>query len=621
MENLLPSKCCVCDRTIGTSNPSTLQSCSCLTVICQLCAKTQFANRKGTFRSYFECPTCRHHVDANSGIIRNISTAIKYESALVDRACKFAGQTLIRGSIPNKIGKYLQIGRKYRHEGYSRFLTDLENIKDECILRLRVARMEFLREGHVQDPSFGHYKEDMQLEEEDTLPLGPLFYISFSRNILLEKALQGDEPDLSCIICRERVSCGQSTILSCECAISLCKSCAVISLAQNPATYKKWFVGESSKSMAYEQGLYCPSCRANSKFSMTKYEFAEDREKFLLGCSSTFLSQHVRRRLLLTQDAKKADLVDACSVYFAKDCTPPRYTLLPGDLSVDQLKLELARLEEYRKLGKRSPNDDLPLGPLAYLHVFNSPFAEIILEHIPADEDDLFDENAIQEMMANFQLGIPPPISHLQEGLRRRQQVEARKELNIFHDLFRKESTPCPVPNCTYNPYSQRDLEIHSKKFHVGVPSALSQLAAAQPTESVVPRKTEQNKAESNRRRSSIFDNYQIPSLDSQEILCNNESIAECERRTKTVRFADNVVRKGKATIDASGHDQATPYVPSSEIMPTSKLTTRFIVEQMRHGNFDAISTFFPDHPVITHLINENERSIAAKPSQVYSLA
>lgn len=92
----LPEQCCICSIPISPENPAIIQICSCLLALCRGCAKFQFVDRKGTFRSYIECFACKARTDAATGIISNIPEAIKYENALVQRVFQFCGVTIPR---------------------------------------------------------------------------------------------------------------------------------------------------------------------------------------------------------------------------------------------------------------------------------------------------------------------------------------------------------------------------------------------------------------------------------------------------------------------------------------------------------------------------------------------
>jgi hypothetical protein len=54
----------------------------------------------------------------------------------------------------------------------------------------------------------------------------------------------------SCTICYNAIAPFMSVLLYCECAISICKDCAVRQLAAQPKTY--------------HEGLQCPCCRISS---------------------------------------------------------------------------------------------------------------------------------------------------------------------------------------------------------------------------------------------------------------------------------------------------------------------------------------------------------------------
>jgi hypothetical protein len=198
-KNISPN-CLVCDTPIVRN--SVLFHCECLVVYCQTCATLQVAAQRDTYNRGLQCPYCRQPSDN----IRSISICKSVESGLVERAFQ----------------RY-RIRTSRNDDGICKALTQC--INDNCrgtitleeirqadarneippAFRLELARLECLREQQEGKPAAsrrgnrGQATSAVAATTTDAgnsggsagsgLPLGPLKHLTFTRNVVLEHAL------------------------------------------------------------------------------------------------------------------------------------------------------------------------------------------------------------------------------------------------------------------------------------------------------------------------------------------------------------------------------------------------------------------------------------------------
>jgi hypothetical protein len=174
----IPPCCLVCDTAIYRN--SVLFHCECLVVYCQSCATLQVAAQRDTYTRGLQCPYCRQPSDN----IRSIAICKSVESGLIERAFQHYKIRTSRNDDGVCKALYQFMNDDYRGTISPEEVHQADNRSEiSPALRLELARLECLRESEgSQPPLRGH--------QANTLPLGPLKHLTFTRNIVLEHALE-----------------------------------------------------------------------------------------------------------------------------------------------------------------------------------------------------------------------------------------------------------------------------------------------------------------------------------------------------------------------------------------------------------------------------------------------
>jgi hypothetical protein len=168
--------CVICYSDIEKN--SVLFACDCIVVYCQSCAPYQVASQAETYNSGLICPYCRKKSDT----IRNVDQCRTAELELIESAINHYKLRTSRND--NGIKKTVLL---MYAEGYvgTMSIKDVESIDNESNasppVRLELARLETLRRMKLNgDVTYG----------TNSLPLGPLSKLSFTRNMVLERGLE-----------------------------------------------------------------------------------------------------------------------------------------------------------------------------------------------------------------------------------------------------------------------------------------------------------------------------------------------------------------------------------------------------------------------------------------------
>lgn len=175
----IPYECLVCQTDI--TNNSVLFHCDCIVVICQECAILQVAAQRSTYLDGLLCPYCRRP----SYNIQNIEKAKTEENALIEDAFNHLKLRPSRSNeaIKRAINAMIALGFKSSltaEELNSEVINSPEYLPT---IKLELARLQLERNSRVSNSSKSHSNDLMPL------PLGPLKYLTFTRNHILERAL------------------------------------------------------------------------------------------------------------------------------------------------------------------------------------------------------------------------------------------------------------------------------------------------------------------------------------------------------------------------------------------------------------------------------------------------
>lgn len=174
----ISEKCLVCDNDINRN--SVLFHCECIVVFCQQCALYQIAAQRDTYQSGILCPYCRQP----SSNIRGIDKCKEAENKLINNAIFHYKLRVSRND--DGIRKALNC---LSMDGFVGSISK-DEVQTESDLslnpsvRLELARLEYLREARAaiidvkDDPEYG------------ILPLGPIKHLTFTRNTILEHAIE-----------------------------------------------------------------------------------------------------------------------------------------------------------------------------------------------------------------------------------------------------------------------------------------------------------------------------------------------------------------------------------------------------------------------------------------------
>jgi len=442
----LPIQCYYCSQKISEEVQSVLLTCSCLATMCQECAKYQLIinlnNQDLDSFSILQCQICGLNTPINAGFVHNIEKVKKAEEGLLKRAFASFSITIPRRSA-DKIDKYIPLIKKFSEISLTRSANELLDCKNIDVMKLTLARIEYLRNGPLDEEIFFDWPYEQI--ESDCLPLGPLNFIKFTRNNVLEKLLtEPYEIDMSCFCCGELITIGNTVLFSCECLQNICKECAIITMLNNKRTY--------------HDGLLCSFCKRFSTVSFGNVKEVHKEEVTVL--------KKVIERLNVTTGKKygtsKNKLREIIQEhYFLRSLTPKGF-VLEENCTLEQLKLQLVRLEAFR-LSKEtntitSTLDGLPLGPLRLLNVKNNAFLELFMKYTEhKQEEDLVNFDVYKFSFDAIKLrSIQPskiPVLH--------EEAESSRR---FDRLKAITSTECPI--CSINPFNSHYLKFHLYKIH-----------------------------------------------------------------------------------------------------------------------------------------------------------
>jgi len=482
--DFLPTKCYLCQLSLGSENHPVMQTCACLAAKCKSCATLQLANCFPTYDN-IGCNICGQITKSGDNtVIQDIDKVKKVEEELLKRAFSFFGLDLPRRCSDQL--RYKSLLDRFR--GLECYATLIEDYWDQMVekdigsIRLFLARLETLRGGTLES----HYELVNYLDPEELppvtlgapptdLPLGPLYYVNLSRNIILEKLLKKEFIDPSCIVCSEVVNVGRSVLFPCPCGVVMCHNCMLTHVSNNPNTY--------------QDGVKCPLCRKYSKISYENIKIVDKEEKTLLTSAKNFLKKNSFTQDKMTE--KNTRLMIA--MYVSLGHAPKNFTYDENDRNNTnhRARLVLARLEHYRKSEKIA--DELPFGPLNLLVVKSNPFLDFYLKHSKLNfkEDEIYDN-------FDWKLFVPTLAKTAEEFLRRdaaiNQQtsrstaivdvMEGDEEGNntnlVDIEAFKPLETLEKCPFCPVNPQNTFYLKLHIEKMHNSEPDYEQELTKLQ---------------------------------------------------------------------------------------------------------------------------------------------
>lgn len=335
-DQILPTQCYICESKFGGDCHSVLQLCDCRVAPCQQCAVNRMVLNEGL---HLDCLICGSKVESGSnvGVIKNVTKVKDQEERLLERGFRFFKlpvPTNIQGTTAS-VSQYYPLLARYgriselathlseflRSSFSSSVSMDDEDAPDAIeaaqkerrklnvhYLKLQLSRVEYLRAGPLSDVSspshpplsspsggirrlrststdLGDVETPGNLTfpiEETALPLGPLSYLSLTRNVFLERLLSSPsssggsggggkdcrEINANCYSCQFPVAPGESIVFTCNCEMVSCRNCALRSFSLNKNTYRK--------------GIACPCCHKNSLVSFANLEKAKEEEGSLI---------------------------------------------------------------------------------------------------------------------------------------------------------------------------------------------------------------------------------------------------------------------------------------------------------------------------------------------------
>ena len=203
-------------------------------------------------------------------LIPSIYYVLKSENSYLTKAFEFfnLGPYSMRRN-KDSVATYKSVHDKFKELGLLKDL-DLDNryISVDYV-RLCLARAEQYREEHNLWNDGSHKKKFIMIDE---LPLGPLSHIKYMRNFALERFISVKERNIpQCMICLLEITRGETTMLTCACRASICRSCAQQSIGGQPGTFHD-----------VPPGLTCPFCRMVSYCTVQDVTVAAEREASLI---------------------------------------------------------------------------------------------------------------------------------------------------------------------------------------------------------------------------------------------------------------------------------------------------------------------------------------------------
>jgi hypothetical protein len=353
-EEILPIQCYICETKISEKCRSVLQLWSCSVVACQSCAINRMAWNE---EFALDCLICGSKVDTSTGIIRNLEKVKEAEEKYLERAFKY-----YKLPVPSKnsraMTKFQALKLKFADSGFKKYTNELHlsssssskgntyrQKQDLSYIRLQLSRIEHIRGGSLADME-GIENNDLTIDEEKNLPLGPLLYLQLSRNIFLERlitasslnenndstaAIAEEEEiiDTTCVICQDRIKAGNTVLFSCDCLMLICYKCAINDLINSTTTYRR--------------GVKCPCCRQYSLISFANIDECkneEDRLLKLLIANHSDKDNHYSFRSV-------TDLKRLLEFLWSNGFLPSNWCCDIHSLSIHQVRLELSRLYIY----------------------------------------------------------------------------------------------------------------------------------------------------------------------------------------------------------------------------------------------------------------------------------
>jgi hypothetical protein len=380
-------KCAVCSTDLRVQE-SVLLPCSCFVCLCQYCARQQLRDGSLTYNSPVKCPSCEISVTSDSGIIEGVDDALKAEDKLVRRAL---ARTKMEHSSAGVITNFVKLRTCY-NKLLEEDNSDAELDNGEEPLGARKG------ENHARDVAVARYRMLISHIMLRHIPqsVDPITLVTFTNNPFIELHLerggaQESSADRSavadgseCVICRNEVKPGCSVLRMCSCKNVLCKNCAIQTLCLRQAE-------------TFHAGLKCPTCRKCSPNVVKNVPFLSECEDALVRSAEKYLAWLVYMRSKAkaeTDEAftlrSKAFYRDAVRLYWVLGFRSENKDEDHLErLTLNQLRFEVARLEEYRLntcdialtydiLGEpaRTESGSIPLGFLSAAELQPSVFFE-----------------------------------------------------------------------------------------------------------------------------------------------------------------------------------------------------------------------------------------------------
>ena len=286
----LPDSCISCGCSVRGKKKAVRLHCECNLALCCDCATGRIAEQSYTFRRGISCPYCEvcppeEKNAEGSGLppdlqVTNLSDLVKLEDELVQKAINSLG---IRRGNKGVQGENAAMD-KLKGLGLLAFLDSHPLGNKPDFRRLCLARAEVAREGQRESST------PTAIKSAKDLPKGPLEIVNFSTNQILHKALAGESlKDYKvCCICNVPIERGNSVMLTCACACSICQDCARLYISTGKNTYRHILTQSIIRSDGTEcatasvAAVLCTSCRRRS-YSVYDADDAIAEENRLLG--------------------------------------------------------------------------------------------------------------------------------------------------------------------------------------------------------------------------------------------------------------------------------------------------------------------------------------------------
>ena len=333
---------CFCCQNIIQPKQTVLLLCQCDLILCQNCAKQQLINNSLTYRSCIHCPSCNLEIKNEYGIKTGSNEAEEKENIIVRKGFALTGTEHSEQGTINSFNKLLACFNKlnillnpvykpiHREEPFDREVSTLRrkiNYNDsECsTLRRKITVLMLTICPTLTDP---------------------IQCIQFTNNVFLEIYLfesnNIDERNhivLECSICKTIPYNNSSIQLTCQCKYIMCRTCTIHNICYQKETI-------------YD-GIVCALCRSSSYGSIQNIDYINNIIDIYYNSIINYLSVHVIPVTLNKKNHENNENKKEFMIYILKWL----YCLTNmgsnnishiENMSFNQIKLEIARLEEYR---------------------------------------------------------------------------------------------------------------------------------------------------------------------------------------------------------------------------------------------------------------------------------